>query len=556
MQVIAPDFFAGAAAGSTSREAERPGNGRFEALLRDEDQRYRRDNRDLPRPAADDLGRKEPPREKPLHNTRPREERVERHERPAGPPASDRPDAARRPQDDARPAPSGDATAAPSDPAAAQTVTAPKPATAPAAAEPAQAPASLPATPSTAATAPDAAATPAAPAAFTAAVATEAAGKPAQPGTLPPAIAKAPEQQSQPATQPVAEAAAATPETTAQPASGAAAALRAADKAAPQATAKAPNPVAAAHRQSPLDGPPAGADRPQAGDAGAPAKGAAQTTGQVVVATTAGSTLESRPAAATLGGAAATVALAQDGDAQNPNAKAEPAATLGQQNPAGKPSAQAGQAAATVDLPTTAAAKAATERAPGAPPITFSGGDPAATSGTPVTTAAGLAQGAGGVQGNSFAATLASARPSAAANPAEQIAIQVQRAQVAGQERISIKLHPAELGRIEVRLENASDGTLRAVISAERSETLDLLQRDARGLERALQEAGVKTDSGSLNFNLRGNGQGQGQQAEGNGGGGRSGAGDGQRGSDGADAMPDPTQPQAFSHDGTLDIRV
>src|SRR3546814_6284200 len=78
-------------------------------------------------------------------------------------------------------------------------------------------------------------------------------------------------------------------------------------------------------------------------------------------------------------------------------------------------------------------------------------------------------------------------------------------------------LHPAELGRIEVKLENASDGTLRAVISAERSETLDLLQRDARGLERALQEAGVKTDSGSLSFNLRGQGQGQEQRAEGNG---------------------------------------
>src|SRR3546814_18557062 len=86
-----------------------------------------------------------------------------------------------------------------------------------------------------------------------------------------------------------------------------------------------------------------------------------------------------------------------------------------------------------------------------------------------------------------------------------------------GQDQISIKLHPAELGRIEVKLENASDGTLRAVISAERTETLDLLQRDARGLERALQAAGVKTDSGSLSFNLRGQGQNHEPQA-GNGG--------------------------------------
>src|SRR3546814_9101110 len=106
---------------------------------------------------------------------------------------------------------------------------------------------------------------------------------------------------------------------------------------------------------------------------------------------------------------------------------------------------------------------------------------------------------------------------------------------------------------LEVKLENASDGTLRAVISAERSETLDLLQRDARGLERALQEAGVKTDSGSLSFNLRGQGQGQEQQAEGNG----RGRGDaGPRGADGPEALPVEAQAYRSSHRGSLDIRV
>src|SRR5690606_6170764 len=105
--------------------------------------------------------------------------------------------------------------------------------------------------------------------------------------------------------------------------------------------------------------------------------------------------------------------------------------------------------------------------------------------------AAGTFGGAGTTHNTSFAETLAQTRQ-APPNPAEQIALQVHRAQVAGQDQINIKLHPAELGRIEVKLENASDGTLRAVISAERAETLDLLQRDARGLERALQDAGVK----------------------------------------------------------------
>src|SRR3546814_1308339 len=106
---------------------------------------------------------------------------------------------------------------------------------------------------------------------------------------------------------------------------------------------------------------------------------------------------------------------------------------------------------------------------------------------------------------------------------------------------------------LEVKLENASDGTLRAVISAERTETLDLLQRDARGLERALQEAGVKTDSGSLSFNLRGQGQNHEQQA-GNGGSGR-GAPAAETTGDSQAAAAQP-QPYRSSHSGALDIRV
>ncbi len=82
----------------------------------------------------------------------------------------------------------------------------------------------------------------------------------------------------------------------------------------------------------------------------------------------------------------------------------------------------------------------------------------------------------------------------------------------AGQDRISIKLHPAELGRVDVRLDLGEDGVVRAALVAERPETLELLQRDARGLERALQQAGLQLDSGSLSFNLRG-GEQQGQDA-------------------------------------------
>jgi flagellar hook-length control protein FliK len=86
----------------------------------------------------------------------------------------------------------------------------------------------------------------------------------------------------------------------------------------------------------------------------------------------------------------------------------------------------------------------------------------------------------------------------------EQLAVHIQRAARDGLDRIDIRLSPAELGRIEVRLEFGHDGRLTASIAADRPETLDQLQRDARGLERALEAAGLKTDAGGLSFNLRG----------------------------------------------------
>ena len=58
-----------------------------------------------------------------------------------------------------------------------------------------------------------------------------------------------------------------------------------------------------------------------------------------------------------------------------------------------------------------------------------------------------------------------------------------------------------------MQLDVAPDGRVHAVIAADKPETLDLLQRDARALERALNDAGLRADSGSLSFNLRGQNQ-------------------------------------------------
>jgi hypothetical protein len=85
---------------------------------------------------------------------------------------------------------------------------------------------------------------------------------------------------------------------------------------------------------------------------------------------------------------------------------------------------------------------------------------------------------------------------------ANQISVHIQRAILDGQDRIRIRLNPVELGRIDVKLELGHDGRLQAAIGAERHETLELLQRDARTLERALQDAGFKTDQQNFSFDL------------------------------------------------------
>lgn len=136
--------------------------------------------------------------------------------------------------------------------------------------------------------------------------------------------------------------------------------------------------------------------------------------------------------------------------------------------------------------------------APGDP----NGVDPAAASGLRA-----LAPGAPGAVGPGDFAGLVrgaagDARP-AGGGANEQVAVQIRRAVASGNDRISIRLHPAELGRVQVRLEVGDDGQVRALITAERAETLDLMQRDQRGLERALQDAGLKTDSSSLSFTLQ-----------------------------------------------------
>lgn len=87
--------------------------------------------------------------------------------------------------------------------------------------------------------------------------------------------------------------------------------------------------------------------------------------------------------------------------------------------------------------------------------------------------------------------------------PAMAIALQIARNLQNGSNRFDIRLDPPELGRIDVRMEVRKDGTVSAHLTVEKTQTLDLLQRDARALQQALSDAGLQADSDSLNFSLR-----------------------------------------------------
>ncbi len=87
--------------------------------------------------------------------------------------------------------------------------------------------------------------------------------------------------------------------------------------------------------------------------------------------------------------------------------------------------------------------------------------------------------------------------------PINNLAVHIAGQAQNGNKRFDIMLDPPELGRIEVRLDVAKDGATSTHIFVERSETLDLLQRDARALEKALHEAGLDMKEGNLQFSLK-----------------------------------------------------
>jgi flagellar hook-length control protein FliK len=260
---------------------------------------------------------------------------------------------------------------------------------------------------------------------------------------------------------------------------------------------------------------------------------------------------------------AATAAVNTTGsDASDPLAgSTDPATPVPVSNPAPKPqsnTASKPRGTATASSPVTnayagqnaAAAAAQPANAGIASAWSTRSGDPESLLPAPAvagSTDADLSAWASGADGAGTASGAVSARTAAflaqlkqnvQAPPAhEQIAIQIQKAMQNGSNRLTVSLQPAELGRVEIKLDVDKDKNVTATIVVDRPATLDLLQRDAKALERALQDAGLQTNDGSLSFSLRnGAGQGGGNGANGQAGAGIGGGNSGAPASDAADS--------------------
>lgn len=97
--------------------------------------------------------------------------------------------------------------------------------------------------------------------------------------------------------------------------------------------------------------------------------------------------------------------------------------------------------------------------------------------------------------------------------PNEQVLMSVRQMAAQKLTQLNVQLQPVELGKISIRLEFAEGGKVRARISADQSDTLDLLKADQGGLEQALAAAGFDLDAGSMEFSLQQGNGGAEQQA-------------------------------------------
>ena len=84
-------------------------------------------------------------------------------------------------------------------------------------------------------------------------------------------------------------------------------------------------------------------------------------------------------------------------------------------------------------------------------------------------------------------------------SPPRQTTVHVSQALKDGQRNISIRLHPEEMGRVDIRMEISNEQVSMKVITETR-EAYDMLRADRMQLEALLKESGFNADSNSFEF--------------------------------------------------------
>ena len=100
-------------------------------------------------------------------------------------------------------------------------------------------------------------------------------------------------------------------------------------------------------------------------------------------------------------------------------------------------------------------------------------------------------------------ATLTATAANSNAVPISGIPVEIAAAARSGKTRFDISLDPIDLGRIDVRINVDRNGQVTSHLTVEKPETLQMLRQDAPQLQRALDDAGLKTGSNGLSFSLR-----------------------------------------------------
>ena len=102
-----------------------------------------------------------------------------------------------------------------------------------------------------------------------------------------------------------------------------------------------------------------------------------------------------------------------------------------------------------------------------------------------------------------FTANLSATAATGAPVPVSGLAVEIAASVKSGKTSFEVRLDPADLGRIDVRIDVDRNGQVTSHLTVERPETLSMLRQDANQLQRALDNAGLSTGNSGLQFSLR-----------------------------------------------------